>query len=74
MVGPKDLGQKTVKDILAGKIGKEAADRVVNQLNDAHQQGKRGDDLKKHFQDAMAKEGHDIGSEHSGILYGFFVP
>jgi hypothetical protein len=74
MTGPTDLGQVTVKDILAGRIGKEAADRVVKQLNDAHQQGERGDDLKKHFKDAMANEGHDIGSEHSGILYGFFVP
>jgi hypothetical protein len=74
MAGSKDLGKKTVKDILASKIGKDAADRVVDQLNDAHQQGKSGDELKKHFKDAMAKEGHDIDSEHSGILYGFFVP
>ena len=74
MTGPTDLGQKTVKDILAGKIGKEAADRVVNQINDAYQQGKAGDELKKHFKDAMAQEGHDISSEDSGILYGFFVP
>lgn len=74
MAGPLDLGQVTVKDILSGKIGKEAADRVVKQLNKAHQQGKRGDELKKQFKDAMAEEGHDIGSEDSGILYGFFVP
>ena len=74
MVGSKDLGKVTVKDILAGKIGEEAADRVVQKLNDAHQKGKRGDDLKELFKDAMSEEGHDIDTEASGILYGFFVP
>jgi len=74
MAGSKDLGKVTVKAILADKIGEEAADRVVQQLNDAHQKGKRGDELKKQFKDAMSKEGYDIGTEDSGILYGFFYP
>jgi len=74
MVGSKDLGKVTVKAILTRKIGKEAANRVVKKLNDAHQQGKSGDELKKLFKDAMSQEGHNISTEDSGILFGFFVP
>jgi hypothetical protein len=74
MAKPKDLGNATVRDILESKIGKDAADRVVKKLNDAQEQGKGGDELKKCFKDAMSKEGHDITAEDSGILYGFYVP
>jgi hypothetical protein len=69
-----DLGDKTVREILEKSIGQEAAGRVMAEVNDAHKQGKRGEDLHLQFRDAMKKEGHEITSDKSDILYGFIAP
>ncbi len=69
-----DLGQITVSDFLKKKLGDEAAERVLKEVNDAHQAGKQGEDLHRHFKDAMKKEGHDITTEESNIMFGFLVP
>ena len=66
-----DIGNVTVKDLLKKKIGPEAANRVVKEVNEGHKKGKRGKDLQKHYQDAMKKEGHDIPADPGDILYGF---
>jgi len=66
-----DIGTVTVKDLLEKKVGKEAADRVVKAVNEGYQKGLRGEDLQKHYQGVMQKEGHDVPSDPGDILYGF---
>ena len=66
-----DIGSVKVKDLLEKKIGADAADRVVKSVNDGFEQGKRGKDLQKHYQDAMKQEGHDVTKDPGDILYGF---
>jgi hypothetical protein len=69
MVNDLDFGEKTVREILEKKLGKDAADRIINEVNNAHQQGKRGEELIKHFKDTLAKGGHDTSdSSYSCII------
>jgi hypothetical protein len=57
--GIMDIGQLTVKEILAKRLGKEKTVRVLKEINDAYQKGKRGDDLQEDFKDAVKREGLD---------------
>ncbi len=54
-----DIGQVTVKEILAKQLGEEKTARVLKEINDAYQKGKRGDDLQEDFKDAVKREGLD---------------
>lgn len=54
-----DIGQVTVKDILGKHLGEEKTARVLKEINNAFQKGKRGDDLQEQFKDAVKKEGLD---------------
>lgn len=56
-----DIGKVTVKEILEKKLGEEKTTRVLNEFNDAFQKGKRGEELREHFKDAVKKEGLDPG-------------
>ena len=69
-----DLGQTTVRDFLKKKLGDEAAERVLKEVNDAQLAGKQGEGLYRIFKDAVKKEGFDITVEESNIMYGFLVP
>jgi len=71
MMDAFDIGSVNVKDLLEKKLGADAADRVIGQVNDGYQKGKRGKDLQKHYQDAMTQEGHDVTKDPGDILYGF---
>ena len=59
-----DIGELTVKEILTRRLGEEGAARVLKEINDAYQKGKRGDDLRKRFEDAVKKEGLDPDDVH----------
>jgi uncharacterized protein YpuA (DUF1002 family) len=54
-----DIGQVTVKEILAKQLGEEKTAGVLKEINDAYQKGKRGDDLQEDFKDAVKREGLD---------------
>jgi hypothetical protein len=56
-----DVGQVTVNEILEKRLGEEKSARVLKEINDAYQKGKRGDDLREQFKDAIKKEGLDSG-------------
>ncbi len=59
MVNDLDFGGKTVREIFEKKVGKDAAKKIIKEVNNAYKQGKRGEELKKHFKDFLAKEGYD---------------
>jgi len=69
-----DLGGKTVKQLLEESIGSAAAGRVMKDVNDAHKQGKSGQELYQLFTDAVKKEGKKVTSDTSDILFGFLAP
>ena len=54
-----DIGQVTVKEILAKQLGEEKTARILKAINEAYQQGKRGNDLQEQFKDAVNREGLD---------------
>jgi hypothetical protein len=68
MVKDMDFGGKTVREILEKKLGKDAADQIVNEVNNAHQQGKRGEDLMKHFKDTLAQGGYDTSDSSFSMV------
>lgn len=69
MVKDMDFGGITIREILEKKLGKEAAARIINEINNAHQQGKRGEDLRKHFKDTLAQDGFDtLDSSYSCVI------
>lgn len=56
-----DIGEVTVKEILEKRLGEEKAARVLNEINDAYQSGKSGEELREHLTSAVKKEGLDPG-------------
>lgn len=69
-----DIGQVSVKEILEKQLGEEKTARVLEEINDAYQKGKRGEELRGHFKDAVKKEGldpDDIQVVQSHILPSF---
>ena len=68
MVEDMDFGGKTVRDILEKQLGKDAADNVINEINEAHKQGKRGEKLRQHFKDILARDGHDTSDSSYGCI------
>jgi hypothetical protein len=56
-----DIGQVTVKEILEKQLGEEKAAGVLKEINNAYQEGKRGEDIQAHFKNAVKKEGLDPG-------------
>jgi len=69
-----DLGEKTVRQLLEERIGSAATGRVMQEVNDAHQQGKSGEELYQLFTDAVKKEGKSATADASDILFGFLAP
>ena len=59
MVNDLDFGGKTVREILEKKLGKKTSDKIIKEVNNAYKQGKRGEELRKIFNDILAKEGYD---------------
>jgi hypothetical protein len=48
--------QEKLREKLTKAVG-DRADRIVAKVQQAHQEGKRGDELKKAFDDALVVEG-----------------
>lgn len=69
-----EFGERTLKQALEKKLGAEKAAKVIKSLSDAHAKGKSGEELHKHYKDALAKEGHTEKSGKDDISYGFFIP
>jgi predicted membrane GTPase involved in stress response len=75
MANETDLGSWTIKDVLKKKVADDAAlKRILDEINAAYAKGIIGDELIAIFKEAMEKEGYDISTEQSGILYGFYIP
>lgn len=69
-----DFGERTLKQALEKKLGTEKAAKVIKSLSEAHDQGKSGEELHKHYKAALAQEGHADKSGKDDISYGFFIP
>jgi hypothetical protein len=56
-----DMSQVTVKEILEKRLGDEKATMILEDINDAHQKGKSGEEFREYVRDAVKKEGLDPG-------------
>lgn len=61
----------SLRNLLEEKVGTDAAGRVMTDIDFAYRNGKRGQDLVKHFEASMAQAGHHAAAEKSGVLYAF---
>jgi hypothetical protein len=68
MVNDPDFGGITVREILEKKLGKKTSDKIIKEVNNAYKQGKRGEELRKLFNDILAREGHDKPDFSLGLV------
>jgi hypothetical protein len=53
------IDQTSVKEILVKRLGEEKAAGILKEINEAYQEGKRGEELREHLMGALRKEGLD---------------
>jgi hypothetical protein len=67
-----DIDRTTVKEILAKRLGEEKAARILEEINKAYQEGKRGEELREHLVKSIRAEGLD--AEEINLTVSHAIP
>lgn len=66
-----DLGKKTVRDIFKKKIGEKNTEEILAKVNEAYENGKRGEELTSLFKQALMDKGLDTSDSSYGCVIAF---